>query len=211
MPVLDMRCSVDMATVLSEGAQTFSQYFDRSQPKMFSESHASAIRTLIPPSHSHSTRKPHSIQVYACLSLKVTAWYVPVRFSSRAPSPFSKQLLPVAKVNKSFSSSFSLYDASASLATSLLPKRKHIMANKNSQQAQASTNYKEAFSLFDKRGNGRVPRDSLGDLLRACGQNPTLAEIRELESSVGGDCMLNTHTQYGTTRETQSRVRDVYG
>jgi Ca2+-binding EF-hand superfamily protein len=53
---------------------------------------------------------------------------------------------------------------------------------------QASTNYKEAFSLFDKRGNGRVSLESLGDLLRACGQNPTLAEIRDLEKSIGGDC-----------------------
>jgi Ca2+-binding EF-hand superfamily protein len=53
---------------------------------------------------------------------------------------------------------------------------------------QASTNYKEAFSLFDKRGTGRVALASLGDLLRACGQNPTLAEIGELEKSVGGDC-----------------------
>lgn len=53
---------------------------------------------------------------------------------------------------------------------------------------QASTNYKEAFSLFDKRGNGRVQLDNLGDLLRACGQNPTMTEIRDLEKSVGGDC-----------------------
>ena len=53
---------------------------------------------------------------------------------------------------------------------------------------QASTNYKEAFALFDKRGNGRVALQSLGDLLRACGQNPTLAEIKDLEKSVGGDC-----------------------
>lgn len=30
--------------------------------------------------------------------------------------------------------------------------------------------------------------ESLGDLLRACGQNPTLAEIAELEKGVGGDC-----------------------
>jgi len=58
----------------------------------------------------------------------------------------------------------------------------------NSQSAQTSTNYKEAFSLYDKRGNGRVALESLGDLLRACGQNPTLAEIRELEKTVGGDC-----------------------
>lgn len=64
------------------------------------------------------------------------------------------------------------------------------MANPSDQpqQPQASTNYKEAFSLFDKRGNGRVALESLGDLLRACGQNPTLAEIRELEKGVGGDC-----------------------
>jgi Ca2+-binding EF-hand superfamily protein len=53
---------------------------------------------------------------------------------------------------------------------------------------QASTNYREAFQLFDKRGNGRVDRGSLGDLLRACGQNPTLAEIADLERGVGADC-----------------------
>jgi Ca2+-binding EF-hand superfamily protein len=58
---------------------------------------------------------------------------------------------------------------------------------------QASTNYREAFQLFDKRGNGRVDRGSLGDLLRACGQNPTLAEIGDLERGVGTDC-----TSFGT-------------
>lgn len=62
-----------------------------------------------------------------------------------------------------------------------------IMAS-NPYDAQASTNYKEAFSLFDKRGNGRVSLDNLGDLLRACGQNPTMTEIRDLEKTVGGDC-----------------------
>ena len=62
------------------------------------------------------------------------------------------------------------------------------MASNPPYEAQASTNYKEAFALFDKRGNGRVALDSLGDLLRACGQNPTLAEIRDLEKNVGSDC-----------------------
>ncbi|TID20507.1 myosin regulatory light chain cdc4 [Venturia nashicola] len=57
----------------------------------------------------------------------------------------------------------------------------------DSQNQQASTNYKEAFSLFDKRGSGRVPLENLGDLLRACGQNPTLAEIEALEQNAGGD------------------------
>lgn len=64
-------------------------------------------------------------------------------------------------------------------------------ANHIYQPDQASTNYKEAFSLFDKRGTGRVALASLGDLLRACGQNPTLAEIGELEKSVGGDCKFS--------------------
>jgi len=58
----------------------------------------------------------------------------------------------------------------------------------------ASTNYKEAFSLFDKRGTGRVPIDALGDLLRACGQNPTLAEIADLEKQAGGDFDFPTFT-----------------
>lgn len=57
-----------------------------------------------------------------------------------------------------------------------------------SSNTQASTNYKEAFALFDKRGTGLVELSSLGDLLRACGQNPTLAEIDELEHNVGRDC-----------------------
>ena len=62
-----------------------------------------------------------------------------------------------------------------------------------------TTNYKEAFALFDKRGNGRVQIDSLGDLLRACGQNPTLAEISDLEKSIGGDCECH-HTQKAQQR-----------
>lgn len=40
--------------------------------------------------------------------------------------------------------------------------------------------YKEAFALFDKKGSGAVPRETLGDLLRALGQNPTQAEVAEI-------------------------------
>jgi Ca2+-binding EF-hand superfamily protein len=61
--------------------------------------------------------------------------------------------------------------------------------------SQASTDYREAFQLFDKRGTGRVLRDSLGNLLRACGQNPTLAEIADLERNVGSEC------EYSSFRE----------
>jgi hypothetical protein len=69
-----------------------------------------------------------------------------------------------------------------------------FIMSSNQFDAQASTNYKEAFALFDKRGNGRVTLESLGDLLRACGQNPTLAEIQDLEKNVGGDCTCSLPT-----------------
>lgn len=51
----------------------------------------------------------------------------------------------------------------------------------------ASSEYKEAFALFDKRGTGAVPRETLGDLLRALGQNPTQAEVAEIISSAPRD------------------------
>lgn len=81
------------------------------------------------------------------------------------------------------------------------------MSIENSQvSVQASTNYKEAFQLFDKRGNGRVALDSLGDLLRACGQNPTMAEIKDLEASVGGDCEF-----FRTNHDQPARRTDSLG
>ncbi|RPA87814.1 putative cytokinesis EF-hand protein Cdc4 [Ascobolus immersus RN42] len=55
-----------------------------------------------------------------------------------------------------------------------------------------ATNYKEAFALFDKRGNGRVPASTLGDLLRACGQNPTNAEVDDLVRGVKSDLDFDT-------------------
>lgn len=46
-----------------------------------------------------------------------------------------------------------------------------------------SLEYKEAFALFDKRGTGFVPREQIGDLLRALGQNPTQGEVAEIASN----------------------------
>lgn len=55
--------------------------------------------------------------------------------------------------------------------------------------------YKEAFALFDKRGTGAVPREVLGDLLRALGQNPTQAEVADIVASAPRD---GTHISYPT-------------
>ncbi|KAL8278637.1 hypothetical protein RQP46_008929 [Phenoliferia psychrophenolica] len=51
---------------------------------------------------------------------------------------------------------------------------------------------KEAFALFDKRGAGTIPQESLGDVLRALGQNPTQKEVAELASQTGRDIDYNT-------------------
>ena len=47
--------------------------------------------------------------------------------------------------------------------------------------------YKEAFALFDKKGTGAVPRETLGDLLRALGQNPTQAEVADIVANAPRD------------------------
>ncbi|SCV74992.1 BQ2448_8021 [Microbotryum intermedium] len=44
---------------------------------------------------------------------------------------------------------------------------------------------KEAFALFDKRGAGSIPASSLGDVLRALGQNPTQKHVTELAAQAG--------------------------
>ncbi|KAI9136724.1 essential light chain for Myo1p, light chain for Myo2p [Paraphysoderma sedebokerense] len=51
----------------------------------------------------------------------------------------------------------------------------------NEEQTQE---YKEIFSLFDKRGNGTIEPEALGDVLRAVGQNPTQAQIRDLIAGI---------------------------
>ncbi|GAA5893544.1 hypothetical protein JCM5296_007485 [Sporobolomyces johnsonii] len=51
---------------------------------------------------------------------------------------------------------------------------------------------KEAFALFDKRGAGTIPPSSLGDVLRALGQNPTQKEVQDLANQVGGDIDFGT-------------------
>ncbi|OJA07802.1 hypothetical protein AZE42_03420 [Rhizopogon vesiculosus] len=51
------------------------------------------------------------------------------------------------------------------------------------KRSLAEVEYKEAFALFDKKGTGSVPRETLGDLLRALGQNPTQAEVTEIITS----------------------------
>jgi myosin light chain 6 len=38
--------------------------------------------------------------------------------------------------------------------------------------------YRDAFSLFDKKGDGKIETSQLGAVIRALGQNPTQADIK---------------------------------
>ena len=75
----------------------------------------------------------------------------------------------------------------------------------------SGTEYKEAFALFDKKGTGAVPREVLGDLLRALGQNPTQAEVADIVagapregafSSISSVILYLAHRYNSTTNTT---------
>ena len=144
------------------------------------------------PSTVLSAYIPSTLSAYILATLCTTVWCIP------APHPWIGSCLPrfsfISRSSLSLSPSLSPY-TSALLSTfysALLPDYAQTgilqYLKMSSQEDQSSTNYKEAFSLFDKRGTGKVSLESLGDLLRACGQNPTLSEISDLEKSIGGDC-----------------------
>jgi len=54
---------------------------------------------------------------------------------------------------------------------------------------------KEAFQLFDRDADGNITGEELGTVLRALGQNPTQAQVRDLiRDEVGGAPLINFDT-----------------
>lgn len=72
------------------------------------------------------------------------------------------------------------------------------MSPTNQPTQEQLDEWKEAFSLYDKKGNSTVSSANLGDLLRGLGQNPTQAEVRELVKSVGGSERQEVDIDFGT-------------
>ena len=51
----------------------------------------------------------------------------------------------------------------------------------------ACLEFKEAFSLFDKDGDGTITTKELGTVMRSLGQNPTEAELQDMINEVDAD------------------------
>lgn len=54
------------------------------------------------------------------------------------------------------------------------------------------TEFKEAFSLFDKDGDGTITTKELGTVMRSLGQNPTEAELQDMINEVDADGEFNS-------------------
>ena len=127
-----------------------------------------------------------------------------LQYSSHEPA----SLPPIPFSNRSFVGtaplSLSLSLCSASLLfllvpplpppSSLLPPSSPLPASDMSKDDAAKqlteeqiAEFKEAFSLFDKDGDGTITTKELGTVMRSLGQNPTEAELQDMINEVDAD------------------------
>jgi len=67
----------------------------------------------------------------------------------------------------------------------VIKNKKDTMADNLTEEQIAE--FKEAFSLFDKDGDGTITTKELGTVMRSLGQNPTEAELQDMINEVDAD------------------------
>ena len=63
----------------------------------------------------------------------------------------------------------------------------HAPQGPNSLAEEHVSEFKEAFDLFDKNGDGRIPTKELSTMMRSLGQNPSDSELRDMIDEVDAD------------------------
>uniref|UniRef100_A0A3Q3BFI9 Myosin, light chain 1, alkali; skeletal, fast n=1 Tax=Kryptolebias marmoratus TaxID=37003 RepID=A0A3Q3BFI9_KRYMA len=59
-----------------------------------------------------------------------------------------------------------------------------------------STDYREAFGLFDRVGDNKVAYNQIADIMRALGQNPTNKEVNKLLGNPSAEDMANKRVEF---------------
>lgn len=69
----------------------------------------------------------------------------------------------------------------------LYDRSEQFKKNSFNNCTQLLSEFKEAFSLFDKDGDGTICSKELGTVMRSLGQNPTEAELQDMINEVDAD------------------------
>merc|ERR1711935_1285960 len=81
--------------------------------------------------------------------------------------------------------------------------------------------FKEAFSLFDKDGDGTITTEELGTVMKSLGQNPTSEDLQDMINEVDADkdgtidfeeflCMMTKHRKESDTDQELKEAFKVF-
>merc|ERR1711865_1194211 len=133
------------------------------------------IRQQVPPTHTHS-------RVHACPEPQPSP-HLP--FQRQTPSSDAD---PLARGVADRRKPGSTHPNRRSPRFTPRHADKHISIMGDDQLTEEQiAEFKEAFSLFDKDGDGTIATKELGTVMRSLGQNPTEAELQDMINEVDAD------------------------